>query len=375
MLMDLRPPAERRRRLTTRQSRLLRIMLAGSLLIHVLALLAVWFLQPEPPVDDDRNESSDQVAMVFESPGAKEASTQAPAATQASATPTGNVNATTTQPNPDTSAPLPPATPPAPTPPVPTPPAPTPPPPTPPEPAPPVAEPPAPPASAAPTPSVPEPEPPKPEEPPQPQPAPPTPRPPPTVTLSQDDGPALPLPPRFVMPQPPPPLPPLPPRPAPPRLAPPRQYARPSTSNPFGAPQDWSLNTAPSQQQPGRPSRGLDLSTGDFAGQKDATLGYVAGAHPTGDWIGALRRWTTARLYYPEQAIADHAQGTSVLLLTIARSGRVLNVQLMQSARSPFLDGAWMDIFRGATVPGFTPDMTEDSTQITYTLHYRLVMH
>lgn len=126
---------------------------------------------------------------------------------------------------------------------------------------------------------------------------------------------------------------------------------------------------------PGRPSRGFDLSTGDVAGQKDATLGYVAGAHPSGDWIGALRRWATARLYYPEQAIADHQQGTAILLLTIARSGRVTSVQLTQSARSPFLDGAWIDVFRGSTVPAFTPDMAEDSTQITYTLHYRLVAH
>ena len=368
MLMDLRPPADRRRRrLTTRQSQLLRIMLAGSLLIHVLALLAIWFLQPEPP-DDQRNEVSDQVAMVFESPGAKEASVQAPSATQASAAPTGNVNATTTQPNPDTSPPPPPQTAPAPPTPEPTPP--TPPPPTPPAPEPPAPQPaPEPPPTSGTTATAGSRRSRSPRRPQQ------APRPPPTVTLSQEDGPALPPPPRFVMPQPPPPLPPLPPRPAPPRPVQPRQYARPSPSNPFGAPQDWSLNTAPSPQRPGRPSRGLDLSTGDFAGQKDATLGYVAGAHPTGDWIGALRRWTTARLYYPEQAIADRAQGTSVLLLTIARSGRVLNVQLLQSARSPFLDGAWIDIFRGATVPGFTPDMTEDSTQITYTLHYRLVVH
>ena len=359
--MDLRPPADRSRGLVTRRSRALRLMLAGSLLLHVLAILAIWFLQPDMP-DTERNESSDQVAMVFESPGAREASTQAPSATQASAVPMGNVTATTTQPDPDISAPPPPASP---VPPTPEPLAPTP------TPTPPAELP-----QAAPEPS-PVPEPAKPDLPPPPQPipAPPAPRPPPTVTLSQDDGPALPPPPRFVMPQPPPPLPPLPPRPPQPRPVQPRQYARPSPSNPFGAPQDWSLNTAPSPPHSGRPSRGFDLSTGDFAGQKDATLGYVSGAHPSGDWIGALRRWTTPRLYYPEQAIADRAQGTSVVLLSIARSGRVLNVRLLQTARSPFLDGAWIDIFRGATVPGFTPDMTEDSTQVTYTLHYRLVMH
>ena len=192
------------------------------------------------------------------------------------------------------------------------------------------------------------------------------------MSLNSDEAPALTIP-DFVPPQPPPPLPP-PPLPRP-RVAPPRQYARPSPQNPFASPQNWSFNAAPSSQPQGRASRGFDLSTGDFSGQKDATLGYVAGAHPTGDWLGALRRWATARLYYPEQAIADHQQGTAVVLLTIARSGQVLDVKLLQSARSPFLDGAWIDVFRGSTVPAFTPDMAENTTQITYTLHYRLTEH
>ena len=330
-------------------------MLAGSLLLHLLALLALWWSRPEPP-PEDLNDASNQVAMVFESPGAQEASVQAPSATKASSAPTGNVNATQTQPNPDTSAPAPP--PPAPVQPQ-EPPAPQPPPPPAPE--------------VPPTPDVP-PAPMPPPPPPQPAPVPAPPQPPPTVSLNQEEEPALPPPPPFVPPVPPLPLPPLPPAP-PPRAAPLRRFVRPSPQNPFAAPQDWSLNTTPSPQPSGRSSRGLDLSTGDFAGQKDATLGYVSGAHPTGDWIGALRRWATARLYYPEQALADHQQGTAVVLLTIARSGQVLNVQLVQSARSPFLDGAWVDIFRGSTVPPFTPDMQEASTQITYTLHYRLIEH
>ena len=354
MLMDLPPPLERTARLApnrpSRRRRILQAMLVGSLLLHLLGLLALWWGRPEQPADDT-NDNNDQVAMVFEAPGAAEASQQSPSATKASSAPTGNENATTTQPNPDTSPPLPP--PPA------AQPAPTPPPPAP--------EPPAPPAPETPPPP---PTPQAAQQPPQPAPA----QPPATVTLSQKPA-ELP-PPLPPMPEAPPALPPLsfsvPQRPAP--AAPPGRIARPSPQGPFGAPQDWSLNTAPSRQ-PGRPSRGFDLSTGDFAGQKDATLGYVAGAHPSGDWMGALRRWATARLYYPEQAIADHQQGTSVILLTVARSGRVISVQLLQSARSPFLDGAWVDVFRGSTVPAFTPDMTEDSTQVTYTLHYHLVSH
>jgi protein TonB len=196
------------------------------------------------------------------------------------------------------------------------------------------------------------------------------PQPPPTVSLEQDEGPALPPLPQYVPPQPPPLLQPFQlTRPIPPRPMAPRQYARPS-NNPFANPQNWALNQAPSA--PGRSSRGIDLSVGQSAGEREASMGYVSGARPTGDWIGALRRWAQARLYYPEEALAEHQQGTAVVLLTIDRSGKVLNVELLSSARSPFLDQAWLGVWRGATVPAFTPDMTEPATQITYTLHYIL---
>ena len=389
--MEPLPPLDRRSRpirLRANGRRALRWMLAGSLVLHLLALLALWLSRPVPPQDD--SSASDEIAMVFESPGAKEASVSSPAAEHDSAIPVGNVNATTVQPNPDTSPPPPPPpltqAPPAPTQAA--------------QPSPPEQQVQEPPPPAQPTPEAPPATPPpldavEPAEPPQPVPTPSVlpPRPQSTVTLSQEVEPdLLPLP-RFVMPQAPPPLPsllfppprpvsprPVSPRPITPSPALPRQFARPTPSNPFAGPQDFSFNQAPSSQAPsprasGRSSRGFDMSTGDFSGQKDATLGYVSGARPSGDWMGLLRRWATARLYYPDQAIADHQQGTAVVLLTIDRSGRVLNVQLLQSARSPFLDGAWIDVFRGATVPAFTPDMPDESTKVTYTLHYRLVSH
>ncbi len=194
------------------------------------------------------------------------------------------------------------------------------------------------------------------------------PRPPPTVSLSQDDEQPPPLPPAFQMPQAPPPLPPLPPRPAPPRVA----RVAPRNPSPLSSPQNWSFNSAPAQPSTGRQSRGFDLSTAPQGGPESSSLGYVSGAKPSGDWMSALRRWVDARKYYPEQAIAQLEQGNVTLLVNIDRSGRVLSVQLADSSRSQFLDGAFTDLFRRGTVPPFTPDMGEQTTTLRATMHFVL---
>ena len=327
-------------------------MVAGSLALHLLALLALWLARPSP--EEEQPPPSDQVAMVFESQtGAKEASTESATPSPAPSVAAGNPDAPVAPPSPDTAlASL--SPPPSPVPPVPPrlvrPPPPTPAP-----------------ASAVPPPPVPQPPSPASVEapPPPPQPIPTPNRTPPTVSLNEEEAPALqPLPP-FVPPTPPLPLPPLPPRP---RIA---SRPAPRTSSPLATPQNWSFNAAP--QTRSRASRGLDLTASTQGGQKNSELGYVSGAKPTGDWMGALRRWTSARIYYPEEALAEHQQGTATVLIDIARSGKVLSVRLLSSARSPFLDGAWVDIFRNSVVPPFTPDMTGDDTTITYTLHYILV--
>ena len=67
--------------------------------------------------------------------------------------------------------------------------------------------------------------------------------------------------------------------------------------------------------------------------------------------MSALRKWVDARKYYPDEAVAEMQQGNVSLLVDIDRSGRVLSVQLVGSSRSPFLDGAFQDMFRRAVVP------------------------
>ncbi len=177
-----------------------------------------------------------------------------------------------------------------------------------------------------------------------------------------------PLPP-FVPPQPPEPLPPSPLSPsAPPRVA--RQVPRNPSA--FPAPQDWSLNAGPQGRSPGRTSHGLDLSVPGGGSRDDSSLGYVSGARPSGDWMGELRRWVDARKYYPEGAVQSLQQGDVTLMVQIDRSGRVLSVQMANSSRSPFLDGAFVDLFRGGTVPPFTPDMAEQTTTLRATMHFVL---
>ena len=339
--MRLDDGGRRLRARRSRASRRLKLTLAGSLLLHALLLLAVWWSRPEPLSPAETGNTSDDVSVVFQSSGEKQASVKAPDAAKEQASPQGNLNATTTQPNPDTSppaAPAPPETrqlPPEPAPPAPTvePPAPVPPQPTPPT-------------------------------PPQPTtPTPPRPTTPPTVSLNEDEGPAPPPP--FVMPQPPLPLPPRP-------LAPPRQTSQRSPSNPFAALRDWSLNAQPSQRSPGRASRGLDVSPDSLSGRTSESLGYVSGAKPTGDWIGSLKRWVQARTYYPEEAVIEGQQGPATVEVQIARSGKVLSFRLVESSRSAFLDGGWLDVWRGSTAPPFTPDMQGDSTTIVFTMNYIL---
>ncbi len=342
-------------------------MLVGSLLLHILLLVAIYLRWPQDTAEPPPPTDSDAVAITFDTPtGSQQASTATPNPSDKPSVAAGSSAAPEAQPAPD-NAPAPPApappTPPTPPPPTPTPPAPTPPLPTPPDPAPPA------PAEAPPAPETPPAPEPPPPPPPNPAPPPPTPRPPATVSLNPEDEGPLSAPPPFQVPQPPPPLPPLP------RPPPPRVVSRPAPRSPFAAPQNWSFNAAPSQQAPGRPSRGFDLSTSNQGGPDTASLGYVSGAKPSGDWMSALRKWVDARKYYPEQAIAQLEQGNVTLLVDIDRSGHVLSVQLANTSRSQFLDAAFQDLFRRATVPPFTPDMTEQTTTLRATMHFQLVTH
>ena len=344
-----RRPGRRRR---------LRLMLGGSVAVHLLALLALWWFQP--PDEQAPASAVNEVAMVFESPGGAQASTPSQTPAQTPTVAQGNPNSTNTQPSPETTAPSN-SPPPDPAPPTPAPPTPTPP---------------AQVASLEQAPPQPEPpatpEQPQPVQPPaeQPQPIPTPSQEPPSVYLRDDSEPAFRPLPRFVMPQPPAPLPAAPPAPRP---APPRRVARPSPQNPFAAPQDWSLNAGPASPTPSRSARGFDLSPSPMGSQSNSNFSYVAGARPTGDWLSAFRRWAQARVYYPEEAAREGQDGVATVMVEVERSGHVRSVRLENSARSPFLDGALVDLFRNATVPPVTSDMPDPVTMMRVQLTYHLI--
>ncbi len=334
-------------------------MLAGSVAVHLLALVALWWVQPSA-TEQEPAAAANEVSMVFEAPGSTQVSIPSPNPAPAPAVAQGNPNSTNTQPSQETTAPSN-APPPPPDPLPPTPPAQV--------------------ASLEQAPPQPEPpaaaeQPPQPLQPPAepPQPIPTPSQEPPSVYLHEDTAPALRPLPRFVMPQPPPPLPALPPAPRP---APPRRFARPTPSpqNPFAAPQDWSLNAGPPSSAPSRSARGFDLSTSPTGSQSSSNFSYVAGARPTGDWLSAFRRWAQARVYYPEEAAREGQDGVAVVMVEVERSGHVRSVRLESSARSPFLDGALVDLFRNANVPPVTSDMPDPVTMMRVQLTYHLIRH
>ncbi|WP_158744390.1 energy transducer TonB [Acidisphaera sp. L21] len=121
----------------------------------------------------------------------------------------------------------------------------------------------------------------------------------------------------------------------------------------------------------------MDFSTSSNSGQSNAMISYVSGARPTGDWQSAFMRWSQARIYYPEAAVAQGDEGTAAVELEILADGTVRSVRLINTSRSPFLDGGAIDMYRRQTVPAFTPDMAaqEKSTIIRVNLTYHIIRH
>ena len=300
-------------------SRRLRWWIIASVLVHALLLAALFYFAPDAPPGPPGD--AGEIAMVFgREAGADQDATKAPLPNPAAPVAQGNPNAPPAPQAPDTSV-LPP------------------------------------PPLASNEPATPPPE----SKPVEPAPA-------PTVILHPEGE--LPRPPPFIMPLAPRPLAPLPPtRPTLPRIAR-APTVRPS---PLAHPQDWSLEGAPSLTTPGRASRGINLGIPNGGSREDSDMAYVRGAQPSGDWGAELKKWAQARVYYPQQAASNGEQGTSIVEVTIDRSGIVQSTRLVDSARSPFLDGAWLDVWRGSKVPAFTSDMTEQTTTIRFALHYHLI--
>lgn len=89
-------------------------------------------------------------------------------------------------------------------------------------------------------------------------------------------------------------------------------------------------------------------------------------------WRSALAGWVRSHRTYPDEARRLGEQGRAVVRFTVDRAGHVLTVTLIQSTGSPRLDAAVQLLFRGASLPPFPGDMTEDEITVTTALNYSL---
>lgn len=173
------------------------------------------------------------------------------------------------------------------------------------------------------------------------------------------------------------------PRPAPLPLAPPAPAGRPPpapAARPTPAPAPprtlymptFSYGAAP-HAPPAAPSRGLNLALSQSQLQRAFAPDFAIEGHIGPDWQAELTRWVDERKYYPYSAIEMNQQGSVEIRLVIDKSGKVEGVSLLQSSGSPFLDSAWLGMFRGASVPPFPPGTEADRITIRATMHYILI--
>lgn len=89
-------------------------------------------------------------------------------------------------------------------------------------------------------------------------------------------------------------------------------------------------------------------------------------------WRNALAAWLQSRKSYPDSARRRSEEGTVVVRFTVGRDGQVIAVTLVSSSGSPTLDEAAQAMLRGARLPPFTTDMTQEQTTVTVPIRYRL---
>ena len=209
---------------------------------------------------------------------------------------------------------------------------------------------------------------------PPPVPAPPVPAEPPAVRLDLPPPEAAPATSAPIMPQPPP----LPPEPRP---RPVRPTARAAPPSPFGTlsnPMNLSLGPAsPRRAARGSvASRSLDLSPPpehDGPARSDP-YAQIRAANASADWNRGLLQYWLRHRFYPEQAAANGEQGEVTIQLTVNRSGRVENVEVLSRSGSQWLDMAAVATWRDARLPPFTNEMREDRITFPVPIQYTLIM-
>lgn len=201
---------------------------------------------------------------------------------------------------------------------------------------------------------------------------------PPAVRLELPPTEAAPATPEAIMPQAPPPLPPVDVTPR--RPTPARPAAKVAPRSAFGTlsnPMDLSL--APAAPRPAArgsvASRSLDLSPSQerTGPSRSDPYAQIRAANASADWNRGLLSYWLQHRYYPEQAAANGEQGAVTIQLTVNRSGRVENVEVLSRSGSQWLDMAALATWRNAKLPPFTNEMREDRITFPVPIQYFLI--
>ena len=202
----------------------------------------------------------------------------------------------------------------------------------------------------------------------------------PAVRLEQPPSDAAPTDAAPIMPEPPPPLP-AEPQPRTTARVAPRATPRPVRPSLGTLDNPMDLSLAPSAPRPAArgsvASRSIDLSPPAERRGPVASDPYaqIRAANASADWNRGLLQYWLQHRYYPEQAAADGEEGEVTVQLTVNRSGRVENVEVLSRSGSTFLDMAAVGTWRGAQLPPFTNEMREDRITFPVPIHYYLIRH
>lgn len=199
----------------------------------------------------------------------------------------------------------------------------------------------------------------------------------PAVRLELPPTDAAPPTPEAIMPQV---LEPLPPVQAKPQPRPVRPVVKPALRSAVGTlsnPMDLSLSpAAPRPAARGSvASRSLDLSPSreQTGPARSDPYAQIRAANASADWNRGLLSYWLQHRFYPEQAAANGDQGAVTIQLTVNRSGRVENVEVISRSGSQWLDMAALATWRNARLPAFTNEMREERITFPIPIQYYLI--
>lgn len=200
---------------------------------------------------------------------------------------------------------------------------------------------------------------------------------PPAVRLELPPTEAAPATLEAIMPQVPPPLPPIEAKPQPRPVRPAAKVAPRSAVGTLSNPMDLSLGPAPPRPaaRGSVASRSLDLSPSreQTGPARSDPYAQIRAANASADWNRGLLSYWLQHRYYPEQAAANGEQGAVTIQLTVNRSGRVENVEVLSRSGSQWLDMAALATWRNAKLPPFTNEMREERITFPIPIQYFLI--